>query len=1039
MKKITLLLSVFLVITASAHANPIDKETAKTIGAKFLNASTEMKNVEVDGLEFVTSYKMSDGKDAFYVFNTAGGFVIVAADDCATPILGYSTEGQFVTDDVPIQMQEYLSDFVRQIQYGIKHETFRDEKTIRQWELVKTAGRISESRDAKVVEPLLTTTWGQRPYYNALCPTNANGQAITGCVATAMGQIMKYWNYPEHGTGSHSYTPEGYDTQTVNFGETTYDWTNMPNALSSTPSTTQKNAVATLLYHCGVAVDMMYGASSSGAYSTDVPGALHNYFSYSNEMSYDYRQFHSNELWLKRVKACLDLERPIYYSGSGTGGHAFVCDGYDENDLLHFNWGWRGSHDGYFSVDALNPDDDDYNKANFAIFNIHPSGTTTSHTITVSSANTDYGTVLGGGTFTNGSDVTVTATANTGYTFCYWTEDGIIVSADATYTFKALYDRDLVAYFAETSTLCDVVYDFQDNFGDGWQTNMLVVTYANGLKEYMTLQAGHNGSFTRKVTNTSTINLKWVEGYYIEENQFFIKWPSGKIIYENTSPSSSLDVDVEINTENEGYVKYYFTGGAGSTWSDNANWVSDAAPGAGADVSIKTNVILDVDATVASLMLDRFDTIFISSSSCLTVTGSITQARRSMIVIEDGGQLVQNNSEIKAVCKKNVTEWSTTPTKSGWLGISSPVKDVIFDSIVDLASATYNVYRYNESSHTWENCANSGNAFSNLENGRGYIYRKSDDKPLKFKGHLNVTGVDYTLSYTPGSGLLAGFNLIGNPYSHNIYKGVGTAIASDYLETGFYTLKSDGGWEPGTDNTTPIVPGQAVLVQATDTGNGETLSITKTTAKNAGKSSYDFISISVSGTNHSDIAYAIFNDGKHGLNKIDHHNDDIQKVYIEYNDESFAVAEMNHDIKMFNLNFKAQELGEYTLKLDYQGDFSYIHLFDRFTEDDIDMLKEGEYTFIGSPSDSEARFVVRLDPSPSTGSGNGSGTFVYQNGNEIIVNGSGLLQVYDVQGRMVMHQEIIDNQTIDISGLPRCVYIFRLTGDAVRTQKVLLH
>ena len=244
MRKITLLLSVFLVITAFVHANPVDKETAKTIGAKFMQASTELKNVDADGLEFVTTYKMSDGNDAFYVFNTESGFVIVAADDCATPILGYSIEGQFVTDDLPIQMQEYLNDFAEEIQYGIENETYKDEKTIRQWELVKTTGKTNENRDAKSVAPLLTTTWGQTPYYNASCPKDANNvQAVTGCVATAMGQIMKYWGFPENGTGEHYYVHDTYGTISANFGETTYQWGQMPNALSSTSSSEQINAV----------------------------------------------------------------------------------------------------------------------------------------------------------------------------------------------------------------------------------------------------------------------------------------------------------------------------------------------------------------------------------------------------------------------------------------------------------------------------------------------------------------------------------------------------------------------------------------------------------------------------------------------------------------------------------------------------------------------------------------------------------------------------------------------------------------------------
>ena len=595
-----------------------------------------------------------------------------------------------------------------------------------------------------------------------------------------------------------------------------------------------------------------------------------------------------------------------------------------------------------------------------------------------------------------------------------------------------------MAQFAETTTLCDIVYDFQDNFGDGWQTNMLVVTYANDFKEYMTLMDGHNGSFPRKVTKESTINLKWIEGYYIEENQFFIKWPNGRIIYENTSPNSSLNIDVEINTATPGIVDYYFTGATSTLWSNSDNWVSQEKPNASSAVSVKTNVVLDENTTIASLSIDRFDTIFINSGITLTVTGAITQARRSVIVVEDGGQIVQNNSNVRAVVKKNVTQWATIPTKTGWHGIASPVDNVIFDSIIDLSSSTYNVYRYNEATTTWENCLNSSNLFTSLENGRGYIYRKSDDKPLRFRGNLIVGNVYYTLSYTMESDLLAGFNLIGNPYSHNIYKGNGTAIHSDYLETGFYTLKSDGQWNAGTDNTSAIAPGQAVLVQATNDGDGKTLTITKTTAKNSDKGDYDFISLSVSSSSYYDVAYAVFNEGKHGLNKIDHRNDEIQKVYINYNEEDFAVAEMSEDTKSFDLNFKAQTLGEYTLTLDYQGDFDYLHIIDKLTGDDVDMLLDKEYKFVGSPQDPEDRFAVILSQTVGLYAGSSDDAFVFQSGNEIIVNGSGLLEVYDALGRLVISQQVNDNQKLNVSSLPACVYIFKLTGDGVRTQKMML-
>lgn len=1058
MKKLLLFIAVLFGITIISEGNPVDKETAKAIGAKFLQASTAIKNVDANSLEFVTSYKMSDGNDAFYVFNTESGFVIVSADDCATPILGYSIEGQFVKDDIPIQMQDYLNDFVEEIQYGIEHETDKDEKTIRQWELVKTTGRTSENRDNKSAGPLLSTTWGQQPYYNRLCPSNENGKAITGCVATAMGQIMRYHKHPTQGEGSHSYTPvgsAGYPEQTANFGATTYEWDKMPAALTNTSGTElltgitdeQINAVATILYHCGVSVDMMYGPSGSGgsgAFSEYVPGALQNYFKYSIEMCYTSQQYYSPNVWLSRVKANIDANRPIYYTGRDydkNAGHAFVCDGYN-NDFLHFNWGWRGSSNGNFALNALNAGSYKFNGSNYAIFNIHPDdGTVTYHTVTVAANNDDYGTVAlsGTGTYTNGTKVTATATAKEGYTFWYWTEDGYVVSNDATYSFTAEYSRDLVAYFVSNETVsCDIIFDLQDNFGDGWQTNMLVLTYPNSVKELMTLESGHKDTFTRKVADGGTVNMQWIKGSFIEETQFFIKNTKNEILYENTSPSSNLNVDLTISSLSSGTVKYYFTGdNTNANWSNSANWICNTAPTATSAVSIKTNAVLDVNATIASLSIDRYDTLFISSGKTLTVTGALTQGPKSLIVIEDGGQLEQNNSGKRAMVKENVTTWTTTPSKDGWYAIASPVNAVIFDSIINLTSSTHNVYRYNEFSSTWENYLNNDNQYTTFENGRGYLYRKSDDKALRFIGTMNVANVEYQLSYTSAAGDLAGFHLIGNPYSHNIKKGA--EIPNTYLEEGFYTLETNGTWKAGIDNSTEIAPCQAILVQAKNTVTNEKLVMSNTVAKSFEDNSFDYVSISVSNSSYNDVAYAVFNEGQHGLNKIEHQNEDAQMLYISHEGEHFAIAEMSKETQMFDLNFKAQTMGYYTLTIDYQGECDYIHLIDKLANEDVDMLLEDEYRFIGSPSDSEARFVVRLcDNNNGPSIGSGTDVFVYQNGNTVMVDGSGLLQVYDAMGRMVSSQQITDNHNFSAPQLPTGVYIFKLTGDTVRTQKVIL-
>ena len=519
------MLMLLLVTTMTAKANPVDMQTVREVAVKFVNANTRTPLRGTEDLQLVTTYQTDSDDAAFHIFNTPNGFVIVSADDCAMPILGYSDEGRpFDLENIPIQLQGYLQGFVEQIQYGIENRV-QDETTTQQWALVRGTGRLNNNRDGEAVEPLVTSMWGQDCLYNAMCPEDSSGpcgHVPTGCVATSFAQIMHYWGYPINGMGSHAYSPTGYPEQTVNFSATTYDWANMPNSLSSSSSSTQINAVATLMWHCGVAVDMGYGPDASGALSTDVATALLNYFGYSDELSIVYRSNYSDADWLSLMKNCLDLGCPIHYSGSDAyaNGHAFVCDGYDSNDLLHFNWGWNGFHNGYFLIGALNPGGHSYNLNNKAIINIHPGCTYgTTYQITATTESSIYGTVSGSGTYNCGNVCTVTATANAGYGFKYWTENDVPVSTDANYSFVAMTDRNLVAHF-------------------GLPFN--ITTSANP-SEGGTVTGGSTCYYNQHVTLTAVPN----EGYV------FDKWTKDG---EDFSYYSTLNMNV---TEAAEYVAYF--------------------------------------------------------------------------------------------------------------------------------------------------------------------------------------------------------------------------------------------------------------------------------------------------------------------------------------------------------------------------------------------------------------------------------------------------------------------------------------------------
>ncbi len=349
---------LFLIVTSSAaEAHPVDMSTVREMAMKFMNANAKVSLCGAEDLQLVSTYSTSRGIAAFHVFNTPSGFVIVSADNCATPILGYSDEGRFDMENIPIQLQDYLQGFVEQIEYGIENH-LETEKIARRWDLARRTGRLNENLDGEAVEPMITAMWAQGCYYNALCPEDHNGpcgHVLTGCAATAMGMIMHYWNYPMQGSGTHTYTPVGYPEQSVNFGETAYDWANMSDQLTENATQEEIDAISTLLWHCGVSVNTRYNASVSTVFAELIPNALINCFNYSDEIYFPTNIVYDENLplWIAMLKNDLCCGRPILYLGvNPNDGHAWVCDGIDSQDLLHFNWGWGGQNNGYYSLYA---------------------------------------------------------------------------------------------------------------------------------------------------------------------------------------------------------------------------------------------------------------------------------------------------------------------------------------------------------------------------------------------------------------------------------------------------------------------------------------------------------------------------------------------------------------------------------------------------------------------------------------------------------------------------------------------------------------
>lgn len=332
--------------------------TASTAFATPLSSSQArariMKQVSMKGLggsESVvvlshTGRIQSSGMAAYYVFSVGSdGFVVASADDELPAVLGYSGSSTFNSESIPENVQWWLDEYVRQIEWMYENS------------IMPVSSVVYNAPNHPTIEPLVKTSWGQEIPYNENCPMVGTDRTFTGCVATAMAQIMKCHQWPTQGTGTHSYTWNG-QTISFDYGATTFAWDKMQDVYKSNVMYSQdrRQSVAVLMSACGVSVDMDYGVDASGAYSDFVSYALVNNFGYDKGAAFLIRDYFTADEWDEWVYSDLKRGCPVYYSGASTySSHAFVCDGYDGDGYYHINWGWSGQCDGYFLLSVLDP------------------------------------------------------------------------------------------------------------------------------------------------------------------------------------------------------------------------------------------------------------------------------------------------------------------------------------------------------------------------------------------------------------------------------------------------------------------------------------------------------------------------------------------------------------------------------------------------------------------------------------------------------------------------------------------------------------
>ena len=358
MKKITLTtLVLLLTCLLTAQAGPIDQQKARQLAAQFMQKKGLQLKGEPRRAPGVSGTGSNEAQP-LYIFNTDGakGFVIVAGDDRADAILGYSTEGSYDEANLPDNFRYYLQLLSCNMQALMASDA------------TATTRRAVETHEA--IAPLIKTKWDQGSatadgyIYNTACPIHTFKHCLTGCVATAGAQVMYYYRYPESTTGVDGYQVDGQNAVINAFtlkglSETTFNWDIMKLSYNDADQGTEaQQEVAKLMLYAGFAAQMNYGITGSGASTGILAEGMASYFDYNPDTwQYVKQSDYSVSDWDSMMYNELENGRPVIYSGASKkgGGHAFICDGYDGEGLYHFNWGWSGQNNGYFKLAATNP------------------------------------------------------------------------------------------------------------------------------------------------------------------------------------------------------------------------------------------------------------------------------------------------------------------------------------------------------------------------------------------------------------------------------------------------------------------------------------------------------------------------------------------------------------------------------------------------------------------------------------------------------------------------------------------------------------
>ena len=456
--------------------------------------------------------------------------------------------------------------------------------------------------------------------------------------------------------------------------------------------------------------------------------------------------------------------------------------------------------------------------------------------------------------------------------------------------------------------------------------------------------------------------------------------------------------------------------------------------------------------SVESVEIELGSTLIIPNGVALEVTGPVTSPAVTCLIIEEGGQLVYvGNNTVEATVYKHIDAFEDNK----WYTISTPIAEgIMASSLCDGDDNDYDLYCYLSEGPLWVESQSQEDLFMDFL-GEGYLYANINDGNCKFNGTLNTSNnILVPLSYNDNISL-NGFNLIGNPFPHDIYMGrhgdQNCSIYHPHILPYYYTIDGGGWWWP-CEYVTPIKPCQGVLIKSIDNDLGDVSifnnsdvpdSYPQNRIGDSNKASESKLIMTVSGNSGKDKIIVKISEGI-GLDKIDHVSEVAPYFCVNYDNKKYAVAHINENSQAVDLIFRNNQAGIFTLNVEeLLSDFNYLHLIDNITGDDIDLLTEPSYKFAANGNEYESRFKLVFTPNANDGIDNT--TFAYISNNDIIISGvkeKATLQVYDITGRMIK-SEIVSGVEGSISRVAKPnvtgVYVLRLIeSNNVNTQKIVV-